>query len=251
MIKIFLLDGSYKTVWYNDNSTAGEVVSKICYSVNVALFEVKQDIRDSSAYQLVQADESLTNIISRWNLSGLKYAKLVLPLYDLQSAVKSDTIPRLTVLKRNTFLTDTTVVESKIASPARPSSTPNNGTVSPVRMGSSPKETFVAAAGGPGASKGEADDKGAAAVSGAPPADSDPGSWTPEELMQAFRKLQSEYHKALSERDDYRRKHDILKYTSLSLSLFRVMSCVPADRSNAIAVTRERAEAAQALLVFP
>jgi hypothetical protein len=86
LLRIFLLDGSSLTVSYDDCSTAAELTEHICFSIRCALFEVTQDIKDRDQYTLIQDSDTLVDIVARWNLTGTKTVKLVLPLYDLASA---------------------------------------------------------------------------------------------------------------------------------------------------------------------
>jgi len=86
LLRVFLLDGSAVTVSYDDCSTAADLTERICFSVQCALFEVQQDIRDRDQYSLVHGTDTLVDIIARWALKASKTVKLVLPLYNFKSA---------------------------------------------------------------------------------------------------------------------------------------------------------------------
>lgn len=109
LVRLYFLDGSFKTLYYDDYTTAAELVAKVCFSVKVALFEVKLDMRDTSEYQLVPADESIMNILSRWTLNNLNFSKLVVPIYDIHSTMKANTIPDSTVTRLSNFVMPSTM----------------------------------------------------------------------------------------------------------------------------------------------
>eukprot|EP00602_Paraphysomonas_sp_CaronLab_P010362 CAMPEP_0185023544 /NCGR_PEP_ID=MMETSP1103-20130426/6202_1 /TAXON_ID=36769 /ORGANISM="Paraphysomonas bandaiensis, Strain Caron Lab Isolate" /LENGTH=1103 /DNA_ID=CAMNT_0027556179 /DNA_START=252 /DNA_END=3563 /DNA_ORIENTATION=- len=95
LCRIYFLDGSFKTVFYDETVTAQDIAAKICFSVNVALFEVEKDIKDSTQYCLVPAQECIGDIIVRWGRNGLDCAKLVVPIYDVSSSMRGKAPPSL------------------------------------------------------------------------------------------------------------------------------------------------------------
>ena len=97
LLRVFLLDGSSVTISYDDCSTIGDLTERICFSVRCALFEVEQDIRDRDQYILVHCSETLVDVMARWALKASTTVKLVLPLYDLQSAHASRAPPAATM----------------------------------------------------------------------------------------------------------------------------------------------------------
>lgn len=46
LVRVFFLDGTFKTLSFDECTTASELASKICFAINVALFEVERDLRD-------------------------------------------------------------------------------------------------------------------------------------------------------------------------------------------------------------
>ena len=86
LIDVYFLDGSYKTICYDDATTISELANNICFSVKIALFEVLQDINDPRQYQLLKPTQTVADLVQKWRTSKLKYCKIVLPLYDLLSA---------------------------------------------------------------------------------------------------------------------------------------------------------------------
>jgi hypothetical protein len=44
-LKVYVLDGSARAMYYDQSMTAQEVVQRLCLGSNVALFEVMEDIR--------------------------------------------------------------------------------------------------------------------------------------------------------------------------------------------------------------
>ena len=57
----------------------------------MALFEVRSDIRDKNQYKLLSPDTLVTSVLIEWEEMRYKQAKVVIPLYNVQSALKSDT----------------------------------------------------------------------------------------------------------------------------------------------------------------
>jgi hypothetical protein len=114
LLHVFLLDGSYKTIFFDDVTTAAEISSGICYSVKSGLFEVHQDIRDVEQYKLIPANECITNITSRWINSNFNTAKLVIPIYDEQSCHYSQTPPKNTAIRTTNRLINNDISPKKI-----------------------------------------------------------------------------------------------------------------------------------------
>ena len=128
---MYFLDGSFKTLKYTDTTTANELIRTVCWNVKIAIFEVRQDMRDTLQYKLIPGEESVMNIIARWDLTEvMKFAKIVCPLYDLQSTFQTKTIPPNTVNKVNRL---------HVAPPEEQSdaTTPD----SPLRVKTEPEET--------------------------------------------------------------------------------------------------------------
>jgi hypothetical protein len=88
LIRIYFLDGSFKTVFYDSSVTAADIIAKICFSVKIALFEVQRDIKESTEYCLVAEDECIGDITTRWERNGAQNAKLVVPIYDVNSSLR-------------------------------------------------------------------------------------------------------------------------------------------------------------------
>jgi hypothetical protein len=82
LCRIYFLDGSFKTVFYDETVTAQDITAKacfftappplpprlahrsqICFSVKIALFEVERDIKDSTQYCLISPEECIGDII--------------------------------------------------------------------------------------------------------------------------------------------------------------------------------------------
>ena len=89
LVRVYFLDGSFKTVFYDESTHTAEVAAKICFSVKIALFEVHKDIKNPEEYKLIPTDECIANIIARWGVNGLNHAKLVIPIYDVNSSLKT------------------------------------------------------------------------------------------------------------------------------------------------------------------
>lgn len=88
LIRIYFLDGSFKTVFYDSSVTAADIIAKICFSVKIALFEVHRDIKNSTEYCLVPEGECIGDIICRWERNGAENAKFVVPIYDVNSSLR-------------------------------------------------------------------------------------------------------------------------------------------------------------------
>lgn len=88
LIRIYFLDGSFKTVFYDSSVTAADIIAKICFSVKIALFEVHRDIKNSTEYCLVGEEECIGDITTRWERNGAEHAKLVVPIYDVNSSLR-------------------------------------------------------------------------------------------------------------------------------------------------------------------
>ncbi len=85
LLDVYFLDGSYKTVCYDEASTVTEITTTLNITVKIALFEVLQDIADPQQYKMLQPSQLVTDILQFWKENKLKYVKIVLPLYDLSS----------------------------------------------------------------------------------------------------------------------------------------------------------------------
>lgn len=48
-----------------------------------ALFEVLQDINDPKQFKLIKPTQIISDLLQKWNSSKLKYAKIVVPVYEL------------------------------------------------------------------------------------------------------------------------------------------------------------------------
>lgn len=110
LIDIFYLDGSYKTLCYDESTTAEDLSSRLYTSkelhnvkggtqfsstssnvfVAAALFEVLQDLNDPKQYKIIKQNENIAEIVQRWTMSKLKYVKLVVPLYEISSSSVAD-----------------------------------------------------------------------------------------------------------------------------------------------------------------
>ena len=97
LVKVFLLDCSFKTICYDDTMTADDICTLLCYSVKIALFEVERDLKDQEQYRMIQPSELIVDVIHRWTYNQLNYAKLVLPLYDLEACKTTHNPPLLSV----------------------------------------------------------------------------------------------------------------------------------------------------------
>lgn len=100
LLRVYLLDGSHKTVSYDENTTVGELVESLCFVVKVALFEVREDLYDQEQYRLLFSHELIEDIVARWTVNTQQYAKFVLPLYEFASATSSTAMPLLTINKQ-------------------------------------------------------------------------------------------------------------------------------------------------------
>lgn len=99
LIKVFMLDGSHKVLSFDSNTTVRELTSLICFSVKIALFEVRDNINDPNQYRLVLNTELIDDIIARWESEKLLNAKLVIPVYDFNSTLLSEAPPDFKILK--------------------------------------------------------------------------------------------------------------------------------------------------------
>lgn len=96
LVRVYFLDGSFKTVFYDESTTSTEIASKLCFSVKIALFEVEKDLRNPNEFVLVPLDECIVNIIARWSINGLSHAKLVIPISDMNSVLRTQVQDRRT-----------------------------------------------------------------------------------------------------------------------------------------------------------
>ena len=87
LVDVYFLDGSYKTVGIDESTTVGDLAGLICFSVRVALFQVRQDIFNQEQFRLLDAKLNLQELLHGWVAGGLQYAKIVVPLYDTASAL--------------------------------------------------------------------------------------------------------------------------------------------------------------------
>ena len=88
LVRVYFLDGSFKTVFYDSSVTAADIIAKICFSVKIALFEVHRDIKNPNEYCLVPENECIGDITVRWERNGADNAKFVVPIYDVNSALR-------------------------------------------------------------------------------------------------------------------------------------------------------------------
>ena len=65
LIRVFLLDGSFKTVSFDESTTAADLAAKICFSVRMALFEVVKDLRNPDEFTLVPENECIVNLTGK------------------------------------------------------------------------------------------------------------------------------------------------------------------------------------------
>lgn len=84
LLRVFLLDGSFKVVSYDDSTTASELTSNVCYSVNCALFETI-DITNTDHLKMIPYNEAIIDILARWNIQNVTNAKFIIPVYDIES----------------------------------------------------------------------------------------------------------------------------------------------------------------------
>lgn len=108
LIKVFFLDGSYKTVPFDNSTTARDIASILCYSVNIALFEVFQDIREPEQYRLILPTDMIEDIVNRWEFNNQTCSKIVIPLYDFNSSKLSSEPPMNSILQRVNVLSNNT-----------------------------------------------------------------------------------------------------------------------------------------------
>lgn len=92
LLRVFLLDGSFKVISYDDDTTAAELANEICFSVKCALFETI-DLNNSDQYKMISYNEAVINVIARWNLHNITNAKFMIPIYDIESCSKDNTPP--------------------------------------------------------------------------------------------------------------------------------------------------------------
>lgn len=100
LLRVFFLDGSHRTTSFDSSTTIADLVQSICFSVKCAIFEVKDDINSNEQYRLINQSELIGDVFNRWNHSGMNCAKLVLPLYDIQSSSPMHKLPSLTILRQ-------------------------------------------------------------------------------------------------------------------------------------------------------
>jgi hypothetical protein len=120
-LHIYLLDGSFQTLSYDDSTTVRDIVSRLCPLMQLAAMEVLQDLEDPKQYKLLHLNTNigkrhqqqrrqqlpflatirddanylppppiipacdysfLATLFHRWSLQKLKYAKVCLPLYS-------------------------------------------------------------------------------------------------------------------------------------------------------------------------
>ena len=101
LLRVFLLDGSFKVVSYDDNTTASELTSDVCFSVKCALFETI-DITNADQFKMIAYNEAIINVIARWNLHNVTNAKFMIPVYDIESCSKDNAPPTFRIVKANT-----------------------------------------------------------------------------------------------------------------------------------------------------
>jgi hypothetical protein len=99
LLRVYFLDGSFKTIAYSNNTTCCDIAVKICFSVRIALFEVERDIKNPDEFKLIAPDERLSNVLARWENANKVSAKIVLPLYDVTSTLKSQAPPMIGMSK--------------------------------------------------------------------------------------------------------------------------------------------------------
>jgi len=97
ILKVYFLDTNYKKVMFDDTTTCADVVNRICHSVRVALFEVNENLKNPEEYSLIPRSELIMNVVKRWENTDKPRAKVVLPLYDVNSSLRQARLPAMAV----------------------------------------------------------------------------------------------------------------------------------------------------------
>ena len=117
LLRVFLLDGSFKVVSYDDSTTASELTSNVCYSVNCALFETI-DITNTDHLKMIPYNEAIIDILARWNIQNVTNAKFIIPVYDIESCGKAATF-RIVKANPNKDLVPVLVPDDIVGTPVR------------------------------------------------------------------------------------------------------------------------------------
>ncbi len=99
LLRVYFLDCSSKTICFDETTTAADVCLLVCQNIPVALFEVIQDIKDPDQYRLVLSIESISDIVSRWKFNSSLTAKLVIPIYNMESIKKNASLSQVSATK--------------------------------------------------------------------------------------------------------------------------------------------------------
>lgn len=109
LIDVYCLDGQHKTICFDPSTTIRDLSITLFPHAQLAMFEVTQDIFDSTQYALLTEKSLVFDVIQKWREFGIKYAKLVLPIND------SKQMKQIGVIKKTTrSLTSTSMpIEDK------------------------------------------------------------------------------------------------------------------------------------------
>ena len=80
LINVFFLDGSTKTIGIDETTTVKDLAALACPAVQIALFEVVQNIQAVSQYKLLAPTQNIVTLTSIWQQTGQPYIKIVVPL---------------------------------------------------------------------------------------------------------------------------------------------------------------------------
>lgn len=104
LVDVFFLDGKYKTICFDDTTTAGEMALNMLPTVKLAMFEVIQDMQDENQYKYIPEDRTIYDVVTQWKDENKKYAKLVLPIYDSKMVKANSVVKRAKISESNLAL---------------------------------------------------------------------------------------------------------------------------------------------------
>ena len=126
LINLFYLDGSTKTVGIDETTTISELAILACPNMNIALFEVIQNIQDVSQYKLLLPNQNIVALIDKWNQTGQPYIKVIIPLSN-PTILSTTSIDSYDIDSRSSVMYDNTVGRgSMIAGSSGSSSLPTS-----------------------------------------------------------------------------------------------------------------------------
>jgi hypothetical protein len=88
LLDIYFLDGSHRTLCYDESSLASDLMHQLHPTISISLFEVEEDLYDPKQYTLILADQPIVDVIYNWKKHNLQHVKIVCPIAD-QNCLKN------------------------------------------------------------------------------------------------------------------------------------------------------------------